>query len=321
MPCYHPLTAFYSSKINEETGKRSLVFTSDKALVPVKLQVPCGRCIGCRLDRSLQWALRCVNEASLYDDNCFITLTFDEKYIDKSGSLVVSDFQNFMKRLRQKILPNTVRFFHCGEYGPKFSRPHHHACLFGYDFPDKELISNGSNKVYRSDLLEDLWPFGFHSIGSVTFESAAYVARYVMKKWSKENLTSEELYESMKALTDEDLKAKHYGGKHPEYITMSRRPGIGAAWYDRFKSDVYPEGFCLVNGSKVKPPKYYDSKFELDNPVKYAMLKGERLKGAQSNPHNSRTRLDVREEHKKLITSVLSRGYENGSQSLCDSRC
>lgn len=316
MPCYKPLSAYYSSKLNSKTGKRSLVFNRESALVPVKMPIPCGHCIGCRLDRSLSWALRCVHEASLYPDNCFITLTFDEKYIDKNGSLVVADFQNFMKRLRQKIEPKTVRFFHCGEYGPKFSRPHHHACLFGYDFPDKVLISKTrGNYVYSSALLSSLWPFGFHTIGAVTFESAAYVARYVLKKWSKEELSGADLYEAMKAssCSNADLKAKYYGDKHPEYITMSRRPGIGTGWYEKFSSEIYPDGFCLINGRKVKPPKFYDSKFELDNPFSFAKLKGERMFGAQFNPHNSRARLDVREEHKKLITGVLQRGYENDS--------
>ena len=137
MPCYKPLKAYYSKDVNE-SGKRSLVFTSEKALLPVELMVPCGRCIGCRLDRSLQWAMRCVHEASMHEDNCFITLTFDDDHLG-DGSLKVSDFQNFMKRLRQAIAPKKVRFFHCGEYGAKLSRPHHHACLFGFDFPDKVL--------------------------------------------------------------------------------------------------------------------------------------------------------------------------------------
>ncbi|AXH78145.1 MAG: replication initiator protein [Microviridae sp.] len=314
MPCYHPLNAYYSSKLNKKSGKRSLVFNTDQALVPVKIPISCGRCIGCRLDRSLQWALRCVHEASLHDENCFITLTFDEAHVNKEGSLKVSDFQNFMKRLRQKISPTNVRFFHCGEYGANFSRPHHHACLFGYDFPDKVLHSGkGQTAVYTSEILSSLWPFGFHTIGSVTFESAAYVARYVLKKWSKDEMDPHELYNEMRSLTDKEFRDRYYGGRKPEYITMSRRPGIGADWYSKFGSDVYPAGFCLVDGKKVKPPKFYDSKFELDNPLSFAKLKGDRVFAAQVNPHNSRGRLDVREEHKKLITGVLQRGFENGS--------
>ena len=152
MPCFHPITAYYS-RVENPSGKRSLVFNSDKALVDVPMQVPCGRCIGCRLDRSRDWALRCVHEASLYEFNCFITLTFDDSKLptcndcrkvescvanrDAGSSLRVCDFQNFMKRLRQFVAPVKIKFFHCGEYGAKLSRPHHHACLFGYDFPDK----------------------------------------------------------------------------------------------------------------------------------------------------------------------------------------
>ena len=119
MPCYKPLKAYYAREVND-TGKRSLVFNSEKALFPAQLQIPCGRCIGCRLDRSLSWALRCVHEASMHDENCFITLTFNDEHLAKNKSLKVSDFQNFLKRLRQFISPRKVRYFHCGEYGSKF---------------------------------------------------------------------------------------------------------------------------------------------------------------------------------------------------------
>jgi len=318
MPCYKPLTAFYSSRINKKSGKRSLVFNVDDALVPVEIPVACGRCIGCRLDRSMMWALRCVNEASLYEDNCFITLTFNEENLDKQRTLMVADFQKFMKRLRKKISPQNVRFFHCGEYGPKFSRPHHHACLFGYDFPDKVFLTEKQgNKLYASAILAELWPYGFHTIGAVTFDSAAYVARYVLKKWSEENLKGEELYKSMKILSNKEQAAIYYQGRKPEYVTMSRRPGIGTEWFKKYSTDIYPSGFALLNGKKVKPPKFYDSKYEIDNPLQFATIKGQRMTSAQVNPHNSRRRLNEREEYRKQCSKVLSRGYENGSFNVC----
>jgi len=320
MPCYKPLAAYYGRKINPKTGKRPLVFNLDLSLIPVQIPVPCGRCIGCRLDRSLQWAIRCMHESSLHENNCFITLTFDQKHLDKHSSLKVADFQNFMKRLRKHYQPKIIRFFHCGEYGSKFARPHHHACLFNHDFADKVLIKEiNGNKLYTSDTLKKLWPYGFNTIGEVTFESAAYIARYVLKKWSKENHTSEELYSRMKQFSDADLRKKHYQGKKEEYLTMSRKPGIASAWYDKFKEDVYPEGFCVVKTYKTKAPKYYENKFSLDNPIKYAQLKGERMLAAQGNKNNTQKRLDIREEYKKLITKGLTRGYENNdTENLCN---
>lgn len=320
MPCYKPLTAYYSSKINK-TGKRSLVFQRDSALVPVSIPVSCGRCIGCRLDRSLNWAVRCVHESKSHDENSFITLTINDKYLNKtlntSGTLVVADFQTFMKRLRKTIAPKKVRFFHCGEYGSKLQRPHHHACLFGYDFPDKKIIGQSQGKdVYSSNTLTKLWPLGFHTIGEVNFETASYVARYVLKKWSKDNLSSTELYDQMKIFSDKELKKKYYGLKLAEYVTMSRRPGIGTNWITKFSSDIYPNGSVIINGKKVKPPKFYDSKYELDNPLKFAMLKGQRMLEAQQNSNNSPARLEVRNDFKRL-TVTNSRGLENDLESLC----
>ena len=140
MPCFHPLTGYLARDANA-SGKRSIVFDPKLALgVDVKRQVPCGRCIGCRLERSRQWAMRCVHEASLYKNNCFITLTFNDYYLPKDGSLHVEHFQKFMKRLRKRF-GSGVRYFQCGEYGELLRRPHYHACLFNFDFPDRVLWS------------------------------------------------------------------------------------------------------------------------------------------------------------------------------------
>ena len=118
----------------------------------------------------------------MYDDNCFITLTYSNQHIPADGSLDVRVFQKFMKRLRKRF-GDGIRFYHCGEYGSLLGRPHYHACLFNFDFPDKYLWKeNNGQKLYRSPSLEELWPYGYSSIGTVTFESAAYVARYILKR-------------------------------------------------------------------------------------------------------------------------------------------
>lgn len=323
MPCYHPLTGYYARKIND-SGKRSLVFDVEKALLPEPIQIACGRCIGCRLDRSLSWALRCTHEASLYEDNCFITLTFNDLNI--KASLDVSDFQNFMKRLRKKIAPHKVRFFHCGEYGEQFSRPHHHACLFGFDFPDKILFNNnGKSKTYTSEMLAELWPYGFHSIGEVTFDSAAYVARYVLKKWNKDedNLKGEALYKAMRGFSDGKFREEYYHGLKEEYVTMSRKPGIGEEWYKQFYKDIYSVGgFALTpNFKKVKPPRYYDQMFEITYPMEHSKIKCFRLDRAQCDQDNIPQRLQIREKVKLItINNQLKRGFENGSQSVFDLR-
>ena len=209
---------------------------------------------------------------------------------------------------------------------------HDHACLFGFDFPDKVLFKKSSKgNIYTSAMLAELWPFGFSTVGEVTFESAAYVARYVMKKWSKDNLSGEALYDAMQALkewradpSNEELRLKahcadsissssFYGGRHPEYITMSRRPGIGSAWYDKFCSDVYPSGFAVLpGGKKVRLPKFYDSRFELDNFIEFDNMKALRLIRAQEDPNNSKRRLEDREAVKLSKSNSLIRGFENG---------
>ena len=245
MPCYHPLLAY---KLD---GK----VTFNKPFAYAKgFNLPCGQCIGCRLSYSRQWAIRCVHEAQMHEESCFITLTFSPEAMAKRenpASLDVSEFQRFMKRLRKKH--GKVRFFHCGEYGEKNKRPHYHALLFGLDFKDKELFSERDGvRLYISKSLSELWPHGFSTLGDVTFESAAYVARYVMKKVRGEG--AEEYYSNwIDPITGEVTDVK------PEYATMSRKPGIGYEWFKEFKNDVFPHDYCVVRGHEVKPPRYYET--------------------------------------------------------------
>ena len=245
MPCYHPLTAYRGRRTS--SGKSEILFDKSQALKVgsgLSIQLPCGQCIGCRLERSRQWAMRCHHEASLYQDNCFITLTYSDEHLPSDKSLHVEHFQKFMKRLRKRF-GEGVRYYHCGEYGEKYMRPHYHACLFNFDFPDKKIWKeNNGNRLYVSESLSELWPFGFVTIGDVTFESAAYVARYIMKKVNGD--LAESHYERVDWETGEVYQLK------PEYTTMSRRPGIGSNWFAKFKDDIFPQDYVVINGKKLK---------------------------------------------------------------------
>lgn len=318
MACYHPLKVWYSKEINP-SGKRSIAFDPSKAYDPSDpFNIPCGQCVGCRLERSRQWAVRCLHESSLYDDNCFITLTFSPEHLAKRNdpeSLDVEEYQKFMKRLRKRFIPKNpydkgtpeyeehhekyqIRFFHCGEYGEHNNRPHYHAILFNFDFPDKELFSvQNGHRIYISKSLSELWPYGFSTIGSVTFESAAYVARYIMKK------ATGDLADLKYSRHDPETGELSY--IKPEYTTMSRRPGIGKKWFDQFKSDVYPKDFITVNGKKVRPPKYYDKLYESYDPFDYDNIKEQRqvdlmTRICASPDEFSPERLEVKEKSKMI---------------------
>ena len=175
MPCYHPLQASFSIAKN---GKKDLSFVSRladdagrlfykglKQASDSVLSLPCGKCMGCRLERSRQWAMRCMHEAQMHEDNCFITLTYRPDDLPKDGSLNKKHFQDFMKRFRHRYSDTKIRYYMCGEYGEDFGRPHYHACIFGFDFPDKVhwKTFNGC-KLFTSEILEDLWSFGFCTV-------------------------------------------------------------------------------------------------------------------------------------------------------------
>ncbi|AXL14478.1 replication initiator protein [Microviridae sp.] len=302
MPCFHPLKAYRSKNLNA-SGKRGIVFQSSKGLIDMPVTLPCGQCIGCRLERSRQWAIRCYHEASLYSDNCFITLTYNDAHLPSDLSLDLAHFQKFMKRLRKKFGSN-IRFFHCGEYGENFGRPHYHACLFNFDFSDKKIWmrtgKNNSTILYRSETLEKLWPYGYSSIGDVTFQSAAYVARYIMKKVTGE--AADEHYNFVMPDTGEVFY------RRPEYTTMSRRPGIGKLWFDKYSDDVFPSDYIIINGKKVKPPKYYDTCYEFSNPIDFKSIKINRNKAVSVHlDNNTPDRLLIREEIQSLKLTQLKR--------------
>lgn len=305
------MTAYYGNTLNP-SGKRPLVFNQSyaykgsdpKFVKPV--QLPCAQCVGCRLERSRQWAIRCVHEASLYTDNCFLTLTYNNETLPKDNSLDKSHLQKFMKRLRRRYPETTIRFYACGEYGDTHNRPHYHVCLFNFDFEDKKLwkVVNG-NRLYTSEKLAAIWTHGYNVIGNVTFESAAYVARYIMKKVSGKKAIEDKHYDFISDTTGEVHTVI------PEFNTMSRRPGIAKDWYDKFKTDLYPSDNINVNGQTMQPPKYYDKQFEMDEPQQHKIIKAKReLNGKKYAANNTPERLHTREKLKLAQTKSLIRTTE-----------
>lgn len=307
MPCYKPTQAWQTRPGDPVNFKG----------IGKPLKLPCGGCIGCRADRSKGWAIRCMHEAQLHELNCFVTLTYNDAHLPENGQLVYSDFQEFMHRLRaqhrrdqltlgvDKEHLKPVRFYMAGEYGDQNERPHFHAALFGVDFPDRQYhtTSPSGARVDKSAALAKLWGKGYASVGDLTFESAAYIARYVMKKrtgkqamehYSRTNLTTGEIYQ----LT-------------PEFNRMSLKPGIGGDWWDQNKDDVYKGGThyeVVMNGRKHKPPRYYDLRFKKESPCDWEPIAQEREVRAKESPDNTPERLRDREIVDTAKLKQLKRG-------------
>lgn len=310
MPCYHPLQAYLPCA---DSPSKKVIFNSDSPFAAHPVMLPCGQCIGCRLEYSRQWAVRIVHEASLYKHNCFITLTYDNDHLPKDESLKLEHFQDFMKRFRKRVRSKRfiaeygfyckkLRFFHCGEYGENYGRPHYHACIFNFDFPDRVYYKRSKGvRLYTSKLLSDLWPFGICTVGDVTFESAAYVARYVVKKISGK--AKDEHYRDIGYV---DIDTGEVLAKKQEYTTMSRRPGIGHDFVvDRLK-EIYPRDSVVCRGREMRPPKYYDNLYEIDNGINLEIIKQRRVDTAlKFSEHSTRERLLDREKVEKAKLSLF----------------
>jgi len=311
MACFHPQTVYPSKEVNP-SGKRSPTWNPAQSLgSDMGFKIACGQCIGCRHTRILGWATRCHHEMQSHQANCFLTLTYDRKHLPLHGTLDYEDHKRFMKRLRKHFTPSNphaalyrrkIKYYSCGEYGETTLRPHFHTCLFNLDFDDKQLwkVQNGE-KLYISPTLQKIWQKGRAVIGALTFASAAYVARYILKKVVGRD--SQMHYQVEHPITGEVHAAA------PERALMSQ--GLGLSWLEKFKSDVYPQDFFHVNGKKVSPPAAYDRWLEEHDPKLWEFVKYRRMNnGERFAENNSHERLRVREELKYIKQEHYRRIYE-----------
>lgn len=243
MACFRPLYGWQKEKGDP------LLFGAEPPNTR-KVDIPCGYCLGCRLQKSKAWAIRCMHETQMHQQNCFVTLTYDEEHY--RPGLNYPDFKKFIRRLVAKKGP--TRFFMCGEYGERFQRPHYHAILFGQSFPDaKHTKGNGSAE------LTELWGMGQTAVDQATYDSAAYVARYAVKKVYGRR--ADDYY------TRVDIHTGEYCKVRPEFCQMSRGgsgKGIGHAFIEKYWPEIYlaRDGVITKGGKKQKAPRYYDTWLE-----------------------------------------------------------
>lgn len=297
--------------------------------------IPCGRCWGCKLERSRQTAVRLMHEAQQHKLTSFITLTYNNKHlpihpsassqsltalgelvpelpreidrhahakahahrIQNAATLVPRDLQLFTKRLNEDVRRRSgkgIKYYACGEYGDKKHRPHYHIAVFGEDFSDDRLFwktAKSGHPLWRSSRLTRLWNMGDADIGDLTFESAAYIARYIMKK-----ITGTKAADHYTRTTDDGNKFQI----EPEFNRMSRggRTGRGLAygWFDKYNTSVYPHDRVISRGHPAKPPRYYDELMKALRPLEIEAVKLHRAERAQKQAgDNTPARLEARE--------------------------
>ena len=233
------------------------------------LLLPCRRCIQCRLNKSSSWATRLMHESKAHDSSVFLTLTYDDFHLPSSGSLVKSDLRTFFKDLRARLDYyglGKIKFFGVGEYGEKSKRPHYPAIVFGGGFDrggiNEEEPSRSGGRQWSHETISSVWSKGLHRLSQVTFESAAYVARYALKK-----ITG-------------DPAGDHYGELQPEFQSTSN--GLGKGWFGVFQEDVFPRNQVILHTPKgnreLPPPDYYLRLLEKADPFLFEQVRQKREK-------------------------------------------
>ncbi|AXL14800.1 replication initiator protein [Microviridae sp.] len=288
MPCLNPIEGWLTPN--------GLSFKPPKGRISGDpIRVACRNCIACKIDRSKEWAVRIMHHAQLHEENMFVTLTYDEDNLPRDQGLHHEHFQLFMKRLRKYAWAHhkkKLSYYMCGEYGEKFGRPHYHAIIFGMKMPDTKKYG----KLFNSETLEGLWGLGYTSIGTVTLESAAYVARYIMKKVTGDQ--AENHY--VKAFVDQDTgEIVDTFVVKPEYNRMSTKPAIGKEWFEMYENDFGndPENqICHINGKQFPMPAYYLKRLKAQNPTKYESVMKARTEHARQNQPTDEE-LEIRKLH------------------------
>lgn len=302
MPCLFPLMAYQPSKLHPQhpqyiadrlqpkiilklksevtLSASDLQAARDRARLdfyPAYLELPCGSCIQCRLSQSRNWAVRCQHELQMHDGvGIFLTLTYAPENLPAFGSLDKTVVPYFIAELR-RWTGASLKYFHCGEYGDKLSRPHYHVLIFGWrPSDDVKQVRRGLYPLYSSPTIEALWPYGFCPFGDLTFESAAYTARYATKKVTGEK--AQEHYERV------DPESGEVFYLQPEYATMSNRGGIGRSWIEKYFDEVYPSDSVLINGHLVQPPRFYDKVLKQRDPVLFESVKLNRVAKYKDKP-------------------------------------
>lgn len=292
MPCYNPIAAIRSTKPNKSGKFPLILLTKGIDTNQGEMKIPCGQCIGCRLEKSKEWAIRCVHESMMWDENCFLTLTYDEEHLPKNKSVDKRDLQKFFKRLRKKYEPKIIRYYACSEYGEETLRPHYHAALFNHDFTDKQEWKNTPGGVlYVSKEANEIWRLGNVIVGTLTFESAAYIARYIAKK-----ITGK-------------MANDHYGVRELPSQYMSRRYGLGKAWTECYGKELLESGSVVVRGVECKQPRFYDNILERVDPESLRTIKERRRKFINDNEQTI-ARLQVRQTVLRLKMKKWIRDFE-----------
>jgi hypothetical protein len=263
MPCNNPLRAY-------RANGGGITFSKNQGFKDMPLDIPCGQCMACRKQKRIEWGVRILNETKMHDKSCFITLTYDNISIPEGETLVKDDLQTFLKSLRSSLEPERIRYFAVGEYGSQTYRPHYHAVIYNYWPDDAKLWKQlETGPMWKSEKLQKKWGHGIVGINSMSFDLAQYLAKYVTKK-----ITG-------------DMAEKHYGDRLPEFTLMSRRPGIGASYYEKYKKEIWSTDSVPVGGGRsLRPPMYYYRKLKEENPDLHFKIAKKRLENVVDNdPH------------------------------------
>lgn len=343
MTCFKPIKAWKRKSSSLEAPAKDYYemkkISFQKRQGMEEIQIACGKCLGCRLDHASMWATRIIMEAKHWKKNCFVTLTYNNQnlpFTEKGlKTLYKKDVQDFLKRLRyyekgheswehpiNGKIESPIRYFCCGEYGPKGGRPHYHMAIFNWEPNDLKFwkIENDV-PMYKSKKLQKIWGNGFVVIEELNLNTANYIARYTLKKaglsgyyreYTKEFWTSIEEDERTGNLRTGEkqywvkfhkVQKKEIKNREDEWIIMSRGAGIGLLEWLENKDKIKRNSGIFIKIKdvvKLKPiPRYFKKKWEAENWLEFERWKMLECKKGKEN-------------HQKMLEKItLPKNYDS----------
>lgn len=319
MPCYHPMFGIRTGEktVNGKDAIKIIGAVKPQGYPPwMIVQIPCGKCIGCRLEYSRQWANRCILEMQYHDEAWFVTFTYNDEHVPQTYSsdqetgeallplmtLSKRDVQLALKRIRKRFENDRIRYFLAGEYGSTTFRPHYHAILFGLHLHD--IVSYSQNfrgdVLYNSPSLSACWcdnsgqSMGHVVVAKCTWETCAYVARYTAKKTGVNDGVAYDMLGLVRPFT-----------------LMSRKPGIGRQYFED-----HPEcmDYDFINvstgegGKKFRPPRYYEKLYDDIEPEKAHERKVKARVSAQRSEEIKQSKSNLDEYDRRALAERIKAG-------------
>lgn len=205
------------------------------------IDVPCGKCFSCNRSRLNGWRIRLLSEVHRFPNSIFVTLTFNNHYLDVFKEDYNKAVRLFLDRIRKKY-GKQVRHFFIAEFGTLNGRIHYHGILF--NAPYKSLDPEEMSKE---------WKYGFVYLGWCNEKTCNYIVKYITKDAPKGQKIPRVIVS--KGLGEEyiEINGQHHRESEMPYIPIKGKYRVPLPRYYLTKLFTDNERLYLQEKARLEP--------------------------------------------------------------------